>query len=526
MARPANPAPRSTSTRRSPPSRAKRKAAVEVSVATFGPQSGPQELFFQSPADIAIYGGAAGGGKTWGLLIEAARWLREVSGYGAVIFRRTHPEIRNQGGMWDESFNLYQAAPLSGIPNETRLEWTFPPYGNTVTFAHMQHEHDRFKWQGAQIPLIGFDELTTFTRAQFFFMLSRNRSACGIRPYIRATTNPDADSWVAEFIAWWIDQTTGLPIPARAGALRWFKQDPSSDKVIWADTEAELLDPDDPDNRPLSVTFIPANVYDNTVLLERDPEYLRKLMQLPYVERQRLLGGNWKIRPSAGLIFNRGWFDIVDEVPHNVLARVRYWDKAATPPAPPQPGKPAKRPSSSWAVGARLAVTTDGRFFVEDIVRGQWLAPERNRVMLQTAERDGHMVFVWIEQEPGSGGKESAEISQDQFRKAGILAEIERVTGEKVVRAQPMSWQAEQRNVKLVRADWNEAYLAELDRFPDGLADDQVDASSGAFNKLARLYEEVVQYGFQPDDVGTEMHEAPPVVEVGDPIIESEIFQS
>lgn len=458
---------------------------LRVEVVECGPQSGPQEHFFHCGADITIYGGAAGGGKTWALLLEAMRWAREVRGYSAVIFRRTHPEIRNAGGMWDESFKLYTMPPMSGTPNLSRLEWTFPPYGNTITFAHMQHETDRFDWQGAQIPVMGFDELTTFTRVQFFFMLSRNRSSCGIRPYVRATCNPDADSWVAELIQWWIHPETGYPIPERAGVVRWFKRKGEEDTLVWADDEASLLDPDNPENRPLSLTFIPANVHDNAMLLANDPSYLTKLYQLPLVERERLLRGNWKIRPSSGLVFNRGWFDIIDEMPHpsQILARVRYWDKAGTPG------------SDSFAVGAKLAVTLDGTFIVEHIERGQWLAPERNRIMVTRAKQDGPLCFQWVEQEPGSGGKESAEITISDFAAEGIHTEAERVTGEKLARAEAMSWQAERRKIKLLRADWNERYLAELDRFPDGAHDDQVDASTGAFNKLRKLYDEIEAYG-------------------------------
>src|SRR5690606_135321 len=113
------------------------------------------------------------------------------------IFRKTYPQVRNEGGLWDESETLY---PLMGAePIVTRLEWRFPS-GATVRFAHLDHESDKYNWQGAQIALIGFDEVTQFSESQFFYMLSRNRSTCGVRPYIRATCNPDADSWVAEMI--------------------------------------------------------------------------------------------------------------------------------------------------------------------------------------------------------------------------------------------------------------------------------------------------------------------------------------
>ena len=119
-------------------------------------------------------------------------------------------------------------------------------------------------------------------------MLSRNRSTCGVRPYIRATCNPDADSWVAEFLAWWIDPETGFPIPERAGVLRYYVR--VSGKIIWADQPEDLvqylpppetLPPGVDPPRPISVTFIPASVFDNPALLQVNPEYLAWLLSLP-----------------------------------------------------------------------------------------------------------------------------------------------------------------------------------------------------------------------------------------------------
>ena len=181
------------------------------------PQPGPQAAFLASPADIAIYGGAAGGGKTWALLMEPLRHVRNP-GFGAVIFRRTTVQVRNEGGLWDESEGLYSRFGAEGF--RSQLEWRFPS-GASVRFGHLEHDKTVYDWQGAQVPLIGFDELTHFSARQFWYLVSRNRSTCGVRPYIRATCNPDADSWVASFIAWWLDEVTGLPVPraGRAAAL-------------------------------------------------------------------------------------------------------------------------------------------------------------------------------------------------------------------------------------------------------------------------------------------------------------------
>lgn len=156
------------------------------------PQPGPQERFLASEADIAILGGAAGGGKSFGLLMESLRHIGNMH-FGGVIFRRTSPQITNEGALWDEAGKLY---PLLGAaPRIGSLQYEFPS-GCSISFRHLQHEATVFDWQGAQVPFIGFDELTHFTKKQFFYMLSRNRSTCGVKPYIRATCNPDADSWV------------------------------------------------------------------------------------------------------------------------------------------------------------------------------------------------------------------------------------------------------------------------------------------------------------------------------------------
>lgn len=258
------------------------------------PQPGPQEAFARSSADIVIYGGAAGGGKSFGLLLEP---LYDVANphFGAVIFRRTYSEITNEGGLWDESMKLYPH--LQAVPKVGDLTWTFPS-GATVSFGHMQHVSDVLKWHSSQIPLIEFDELTTFTEYQFIYMLSRNRSTCGVRPRIRAGCNPDAASWVSRWVEWYIDPATGYPLPDRVGKIRWFVRD--GETLRWSDNPLSLRK-DYPDaGDPLSFTFIPAKLDDNRILTAADPRYRAGLMALPRVERERLLKGNWLISAAEG----------------------------------------------------------------------------------------------------------------------------------------------------------------------------------------------------------------------------------
>jgi len=429
------------------------------------PQTGPQLAFLSTPADIAIYGGAAGGGKTFALLIEPLRHVTRNAGFSAVIFRRNTTQVRNPGGCWDESLKIYGLT--QGRPVQTSLEWTWPQ-GGKIKFAHLEYDTTVISWQGAQVPLICFDELTHFTHDQFFYLLSRNRSMCGIKPYVRATCNPDSDSWVAELIAWWIDQDTGYPIPERAGKIRWFIR--INDTLIWADTREALLEQYG-DESPKSLTFIPASVYDNKILLEVDPGYLANLRALSEVERQRLLGGNWKIRPAAGLYFQRSWCEVVDTVPADIDI-VRYWDLAAT--------EKTQSNDPDWTVGWKMGRDRKSKiFYVLDVVRFQSSPHKTEEAWKNTASQDGTSVRIGFPQDPGSAGKSLASYITRQLCGYTVTARPER--GNKVVRFNPFSAQCQAGNVKFLRAHWNDHVWTSLEGFPDASHDDDADAASGAF---------------------------------------------
>jgi predicted phage terminase large subunit-like protein len=432
------------------------------------PQPGPQEKFLQSVADIAIYGGSAGSGKTFALLLEplfdaANRQFR------AVIFRRTVPMIRQPGGLLDTSEAVY---PLLGAKlNQSALEWTFPT-GATVKCAGMELDGDRYSWQGSQIPLICFDEVQEFSENQFWFMVSRNRSTSGARSRIRCTCNPDEGSWLRTFLAWWIDPDTGFAIKERAGVLRWFVR--SGDSLLWGDSYQELVEKFGPDCAPKSCTFIPAHIRDNRILLEKDPAYLGNLKALPMVERARLLDGNWNIRPSARNYFRREWFGIVDAAPADVQCRVRYWDRAATEK------RPGNDPDAS--VGVLMSKDRQGIYYVED-VRKMFATPHAvEKAMRECAEQDGRGTIVGYMQDPGSAGKNEAQATARALD--GFNVKFATATGDKETRAKPVSAQAEAGNVKLVRGLWNDSFLRVLENFPIGKHDDEADGLSGAHGVL------------------------------------------
>lgn len=437
----------------------------------FRPQSGPQEQFLASSADIAVYGGAAGGGKTAGILLECTRHLANGE-FGAQVFRRTTPQITNEGGLWDESFKFFSG--LNGTPVSTpKLQWKFPS-GAKVTFGHLEYDKTALNYQGSQIALLIFDELTHFTKYQFWYMVSRNRSTCGVRPYIRATCNPDADSWVAEFIAWWIDEETGYPIPERSGVLRWFVR--IGDTIIWADHPDELKDHIDEDGEPIppkSVTFIASKLTDNKILMKADPGYLASLMALPTVERERLKGGNWKIRPAAGLYFQRSWCEVVDAVPAG-LRIVRGWDLAATPKT--------ETNDPDFTAGTKMGRDRDGMYYVLDHVWDRRRPSGVRSMIKNTASQDGKTVVIHLPEDPAQAGKAQAADMVKML--SGYTVRTARANGDKITRFGPFSSQAEAGNVKVLRGPWNTRWFEQLEGFPEAAHDDDVDSTSEAFNAL------------------------------------------
>ena len=176
--------------------------------------------------------------------------------------------------------------------------------------------------------------------------------------------------------------------------------------------------------------------------------------------------------PHEGGLFKWQWFQPpVEARPAVVEARVRYYDTAGT------------EGQGDYTAGVLMSRTADGRFWIEDVVRGQWSPARRDAEIRATAERDGPEVDIWLERETGVAGTERSQATVRAL--AGFVARFEPVTGAKENRADPLAAQAEAGNVRMCAGPWNHAFLNELTSFPAGSHDDQVDAASGAFSKVA-----------------------------------------
>lgn len=442
---------------------------------SLAPQAGPQTMFMTSPADIVVYGGAAGGGKTYALLLEVLR-NKDVKNFGAVIFRHNYNQVTAEGGLWDASHKIFSQVPGASSRKSPKLSWRFDN-GAKLSFAHLERDEDLQSWQGTEIAYIAFDELTHFTRKQFLYMLSRNRSTCGIRPYIRATCNPDADSWVADFISWWIDQDTGYPMPERSGRIRWMCV--LNDVIYWGDSPEELVEKYgiEPD-KCKSVTFIASRLEDNKILMEKDPGYMANLQALTEVDMERLLKGNWKIKASAGRYFKRIQVNLIEEVPDDIIMWCRAWDLAAT--------SEDENGDADYTSGVLMGRRKNGTIVILDVINQRMKAGDVEKLVYNTSVMDrnkyGYQYVVRVPQDPGQAGK----VLAGQYVKllSGFNIKTLPVSGSKETRATPLAAQWQNGNIEVLLGEWNDMYFSQLESFPESKHDDMVDASSDAFSEL------------------------------------------
>ena len=390
----------------------------------------PKQLaFLMLETPEALYGGAAGGGKSDALLMSALQYV-DQPGYAALLLRRSYTDLALPGALMDRAKEWLM--PTDAKWRESSKTWTFPS-GATLTFGYLEHIGDEYRYQSTEFQMIGFDELTQFEQSHYRYMFSRlRRRVDGDVPLrMRAASNPGGigHEWVRG---------------------RFIDADVDNDARV----------------------FIPARLPDNPYL-DQDA-YVQSLNQLDPVTRRQLLDGDWTAR-QPGNLFQREWFHVVEDVPVFINKSVRYWDLAATP----------KRPGSDpdYTAGVRVDYANDGLFYVVDVQRMRGTPADVERRIAQTAAVDGQKTQIVIEQEPGASG-----VNTIYHYVTRVLPEYtvrgQRATGSKLERAGPTSSQAEVGNVRLLRGPWVSVFLDELEAFPYGGHDDQVDALSGSMMRL------------------------------------------
>ena len=396
-----------------------------------------QKVFLRTYSIEALFGGAAGGGKSSALLMAALQYV-DIPGYSAILFRRTFADLSLPGALMDR-FRTWCANYEEIHWNANSYVATFPS-GARISFGYLNNTNDYLRYKGSEYQFIGMDEVTEIRESDYRYLFSRLR---------RPSTGP----------------LSSVPLRMRCAsnpAPKWVRQ-----RFIVEGQEKGRI-------------FVPSRLTDNPGI---DAEsYRQALSALDPIERRRLEEGDWW-STTLGTMFDRTSAVIIDidEVPtFTSSARiVRFWDLAATEPN-------QSTPDPDWTVGT-LMLFDQGVAYVLDVKKKRVKADKVEQFVAQTAYEDGVVTPIRMEQEPGSSGK----ALMDQYARyvvPGFDFGANRSTGDKITRARPFAAALANGNVRVVRGAWLSDWLDELSAFPESAPhDDQVDSATGAFNYLTGL---------------------------------------
>jgi predicted phage terminase large subunit-like protein len=402
-----------------------------------------QEWFLRRDEFEVFFGGAAGPGKSWSLLMAAAQWV-DTPDYHAMLFRPTLTEFEMPGGLIELSHKWF--GPTDASWNGTKRQWTFPS-GASIRFAYLRTQAHLTHYPGGGVSFLGFDELTLFTEQLYLGVFRLLRQALGgpldkVPLRVRSASNPGnvGHGWVkGRFIA--------------------------------------------PDTREPGAVFVPGTIDDNPSL-DYETYVNTVLGHMHPVDRARLIRGDWDVMEEGGK-FKRADFQLIDlpQAPAPVQL-IRYWDLAATEPS-------KTNPDPDWTVGLLYSLDEDDLFTVRDIAMTRQNDDDVETLVKQTAAEDGTGVSIYIEQDPGQAGK--AQITNYKRRVLmgyPVHAGSTRILGRpaaKIVRAAAVSAAVGNGLVRLVRCPNHREFLGQCAMFPNvGAHDDCVDALSGAHNAVTQ----------------------------------------
>ena len=317
------------------------------------------------------------------------------------------------------------------------------------------------------------DELQQMTQSQVVYIMSRLRTDAKNKPVFRGTCNPAGKGhWLTNWLEWYL-LPSGLPDPDKCGVVRWFTM--RDNEMLWGES-AEELQEKIPGCSPLSFTFISANVYDNPVLMARNPEYVAWLEGQDRETKEALLYGNWYVTKQEENYFKRRWTNLITE-PTYIARRVRAFDMAGS-----IQDEVNKNPDYSATV--LLSKTKEGRYTVEHAYRMRERFHTVEQYILKLSDIDPMDITYVIPVDPGAAGKAYAGTLQRMLSEKGRHCKLHPVGNKsKLVRFRPFASVCEGGFVDVVSADWNDWYFDELEQFRgDGKThDDALDATVSAF---------------------------------------------
>lgn len=485
--------------------RRKRPKKVVDQGVMFSPASEKQEKFLNSDVFLTVYGGAAGSGKSYMGLMRFLRYVHDPL-FAGYVFRKNATDMKGGGGLFQTACRMFQAYDPAVTYTKQPMCIMFPS-GATINFTGLDGDAGMNSIQGIEISAAMLDEATHFTEAEVLWIMSRLRGKVSMEPCMWLTCNPDPDSFLCE----WLEPNylyprgkvldgelvEGRPDPDLDGQLLYFLRG-DGDKMIWGHDRDVMISQyganylKDRDGKttcnPKSFRFISATCLDNPPLLEANPNYISTLANLPRVNRERLLFGNWFAREEEAGYWKREWCEIVPHPPQEVHKRVRAWDIAGSKPT-------EAAPDPDWTAGVLMSRGKDGYYYIEDVVRDRIRILEVLELIAQVAKEDieycSSVIHTFIPQDPNASGQWTAQQWVNELASRGIGVKTISTVGakSKLQRFLPFCAVSEQGLVKIVKGEWNLEFFNELESFTgerrSRMHDDQVDACSDAFTKVS-----------------------------------------
>jgi predicted phage terminase large subunit-like protein len=399
-------------------------------------------------------------------------------GTRAVIIRKSTKMLSGSGGLFDAAINLYSKIDPKMRIKSRDLTIVFSS-GAELQFTYLDKPADRMNLQGREYSRISFDEAQQLDGDNVFYALSRLRSTrVKYQLQAHATCNPDPSSFLMPFVEHMLDDNL-VPIRMDKYPERYFIKD--STGLTFFDTEAEgrLVTGSAEGNALKSYRYVPGVIFDNPIGLEQNKDYISTLKALPPIEMRRLLYGAW-VREQRSGFFKREWVSFVNQPNIRTRRRCRAWDLAFSEVS-------EARPSVDATAGVLVSKEdANSSYTVENVVVLRKRVHEVEKAIFQTAETDGRDCIISLPLDPGATAGAYCRNLAKELGEKGFIVKLVRPDKGKLQRFLPFASVAEAGFVSVVRSDWTESYINELEQteFSNKTFDDQADATSDAFYVL------------------------------------------
>lgn len=414
----------------------------------------------------------AGSGKSFLGAMDFLKYTDDPK-FRALVTRRINPQIHGPGGIFETFLNLHREVYGDKLRVKKRDGVLEYPSGATITFRHCQYEEDKHSFQGWQLSAYLGDEIQQMTMSQVIYIMSRLRTDAKNKPVFRATCNPAGKGhWLTNWLQWYLLED-GLPDPEKCGVVRYFTM--RDNEMVWGDTEEELKKMI-PGCSPLSFTFISANVYDNPVLMARNPEYVAWLEGQDRETKEALLYGNWYVTKQEENYFKRKWINMLPE-PIYHGKRVRGFDLAGSI-------QDEVNKDPDYTATVLLSKSREGKYTIEHAHRFRERFHTVEQYIMALNDDDPSDIIYVLPVDAGMAGRAYAAGLQKKLAEKGRYVRLHPSGNKsKLIRFRPFASVCEGGYVSAIEDSWNSWYFDELEQFRgDGKThDDGLDATVSAF---------------------------------------------